>query len=175
MADAKSGSSSVFLNQPEPKPRAGTKKPLFDRLIDDNSEQLSEHPKKMLLNKSQYIESIVNEIDRVLNTRLSATAKIYTKYKDVEYGMGLPWMYGIPDFTSIDASDKTGWPRLAKIFANTISYFEPRLQMVKVTIDQFDGSNQSLHISVRGQISIQKHQQPVFFGLQIRDLSKSGA
>lgn len=170
---AKAGSSSVFLNKLEPKPRLGTKKPLFDRFIDDNPEQLSEHPKKMLLNKDQYVESIISEIDRLLNTRLSATAKIYSQYKDAEYGMGLPWMYGIPDFTSIDAADKTSWPRLAKMFASTISYFEPRITMVKVTIDQFDGSSQSLHITIRGQISIQQHQQPVFFGLQIRGLSQN--
>lgn len=168
---AKAGSSSLFLSKPEPKPKLGSKKSIFDRFVDDDPDQLTEHPKKNLLSKSQVIDSIVSEVDRLLNTRLSATAKIYTQYKDIEYGMGLPWMYGVPDFTSIDASDKTGWPKLAKLFANAISYFEPRLKMVKVSIDNFAGSTQSLQITVRGQVSIQKNQQPVFFGVQIRDLS----
>lgn len=168
----KAKSSSLFLNQTEPKPFAGVKKPLFDRLIDNELEVETEHPKKVILNKNQVIESIVKEVDILLNTRLSATAKIYAKYKDMEYGMGLPWMYGIPDFNSIDAANKTSWPKIAKIFEKAISYFEPRLKMVKVTIDNFDGKSQSLNISIRGQVNLENYQQPVFFGIEVKDAQK---
>lgn len=158
-------SSPLF--KPEPKPRRGSKAPLFDRLIDTNIENSNEHPKKVFLNRAQVIESIITEVDRLLNTRLSATAKIYSSYRDQEYGLGLPWMYGIPDFTSIDPADQSKWKGLSNIFEKAIEHFEPRLKNVKVSIDHFDGQNQRLYVSIRGQVVMKEFQQPVAFGVAV--------
>ena len=161
---------SPFLTKAEPRPKRGSKLPLFDRLIDTSLETKNEHPKKIILNRAQAIDSIITEIDRLLNTRLSATAKIYSRYRDQDYGLGLPWMYGIPDFTSIDPADKTQWWRTANLFENAITYFEPRIKNVKVAIDHFDGKNQRLYVSIRGQIAMKEFQQPVAFGVEVREL-----
>ncbi len=164
-------SSSTFLNKPEPKPKKGSKLPFFDRLIDDDLDASREHPKKILLNRAQVLESIVNEVSRLLNTRLSSTAKIYSFYRAQEYGLGLPWMYGIPDFTSIDPADKTQWVRISELFENAINYFEPRLQKVKVSLDHFDGQSQRLYVSIRGQVVMKEFQQPVAFGVEISNIN----
>lgn len=163
-------SSSAFLNKPEPKAKKGSKLPFFNRLIDDDLDTLSEHPKKILLNRAQVLESIVNEVSRLLNTRLSSTAKIYSIYREQDYGLGLPWMYGIPDFTSIDPTDKTQWIRISELFEHAINYFEPRLQKVKVSLDHFDGQNQRLYVSIRGQVVMKEFQQPVAFGIEINNI-----
>lgn len=159
--------SSSFLSKSEPKPKKGSKALLFDRLFDANLETTSEHPKKIILNRAQVIDSIVTEIDRLLNTRLSATAKIYSRYRDQDYGLGLPWMYGIPDFTSMDPADKTEWWRTANLFEKAITYFEPRIKDVKVAIDHFDGKHQRLYVSIRGNVVMKEFQQPVAFGIEI--------
>ncbi len=164
-------STSTFLNKSEPKPKSGSKSPLFDRLIDDTPEAKKEHPKKGILNRAQVLESIVTEVARLLNTRLSATAKIYSLYHDQDYGLGLPWMYGIPDFTSIDPADKTQWARINKLFENAINYFEPRLKKVNVSLDYFDGQSQRLYVSIRGQVVMKEFQQPVAFGIEINNLN----
>ena len=167
----KNTSTSAFLNKPEPKPKKGSKSPLFDRLVDDTPEAQREHPKRVILNRPQVLESIVNEVSRLLNTRLSATAKIYSRYHDQDYGLGLPWMYGIPDFTSIDPADKTQWVRISELFKNAISYFEPRLKKVSVSLDHFDGQSQRLYVSIRGQVVMKEFQQPVAFGIEINNIS----
>ncbi len=163
--------SSPFLSKAEPKPKQGSKALLFDRLIDAHPEAKNEHPKKIILNRAQVIDSIVTEVGKLLNTRLSATAQIYSRYRDQDYGLGLPWMYGIPDFTSMDPADKTQWWRNAKLFANAITYFEPRLKNVRVAIDQFDGKNQRLYVSIRGQVVMREFQQPVAFGVEIHGIN----
>ena len=167
----KSKSSSVYLNKPEPKPKKSSKAPLFDRFINDSMDNKNEHPKKILLNRAQILESIVNEVGRLLNTRLSATAKIYSQYRDQDYGLGLPWMYGIPDFNSIDPADKNQWVSIAKLFENAIGYFEPRLKNVNVSLDHFDGQSQCLYVSVRGKIVMKEFQQPVAFGVEVNNMS----
>ena len=164
-------SLSAFLNKPEPKPKKGHKLPFFDRLIDDSPDTPTEHPKKILLNRAQVLESIVNEVSRLLNTRLSATAKIYSFYRNQDYGLGLPWMYGVPDFTSMDPANKTQWVRISELFENAINYFEPRLQKVKVSLYLFDGQSQRLYVSIRGQVVMQDFQQPVAFGVEINNIN----
>lgn len=155
------------LSTPEPRPKRGSKVPIFGRLVDANPDNQKEHPKNIFLNRAQVIESIIAEIDRLLNTRLSATAKIYSRYRDQDYGLGLPWMYGIPDFTSFDPADKTKWKALSSIFEKSIAYFEPRLKEVKVSVDHFDGQNQSLYVSIQGKVVMKDFQQPVAFGIAV--------
>ena len=168
---SKNKSTSTFLNKPEPKPKKGSKAPLFDRLMDDVPDAQREHPKRIILNRAQVLESIVNDVARLLNTRLSATAKIYSRYRYQEYGLGLPWMYGVPDFTSMDPADKTQWVRISDLFKDAISYFEPRLKKISVSLDHFDGQSQRLYISIRGQVVMKEFQQPVAFGIEINNLS----
>lgn len=166
----KQNSTSVFLEKSEPKSKKSNKLLFFDRLVDDALGTLQEHPKKLLLNRAQILESIINEVTNLLNTRLSATAKIYSFYHDQDYGLGLPWMYGIPDLTSIDPSDKVHWPRINNFFEKAIAYFEPRLQKIKVSLDHFDGRNQCLYVSIRGQVVMKEFQQPVAFGVEINNI-----
>lgn len=170
-SSSKGKSISTFLNKPEPKPKSGSKSPLFDRLADDTPGSKREHPKKLILNRAQVLESIVSEVGRLLNTRLSATAKIYSLYRDQDYGLGLPWMYGIPDFTSIDPADKTQWARINTLFEKAIAYFEPRLKNVNVSLDHFDGQSQRLYVSVRGQVVMKEFQQPVAFGVEVNNIN----
>lgn len=170
-SSSKGKSTSTFLSKPEPRPKSGSKSLLFDRLIDDTPQATREHPKKVILNRAQVLESIVSEVGRLLNTRLSATAKIYSQYRDQDYGLGLPWMYGIPDFTSIDPADKTQWARINALFEKAISYFEPRLKNINVSLDHFDGQSQRLYVSIRGQVVMKEFQQPVAFGVEVNNIN----
>jgi len=72
---SKNKSTSSFLNKPEPKPKKGSKAPLFERLIDDIPETQQEHPKRIILNRAQVLESIVNDVARLLNTRQAPQQK----------------------------------------------------------------------------------------------------
>jgi len=159
-----------FLTKPEPKSKKSNKLSLFGRLVDDKLGTSQEHPKKLFLNRAQVLESIISEVTNLLNTRLSATAKIYSFYHDQDYGLGLPWMYGIPDLTSIDPSDKTQWAHISNFFEKAIAYFEPRLQKIKVSLDHFDSKNQCLFVSIRGQVIMKEFQQPVAFGVEINNI-----
>ncbi len=80
-------------------------------------------------------------------------------------------MYGIPDFTSIDPADKTQWARISSLFEKAISYFEPRLKKISVSLDHFDGQSQRLYVSIRGQVVMKEFQQPVAFGIEINNIS----
>lgn len=162
---------STFLTKTEPKPKRGSKLPILERLINNTAINSYEHPQKNLLNRTQILESIISEVTRLLSTRLSATAKNYSFYCNQEYGLGLPWMYGIPDFSSLNPADKNQWGKINILFENAITYFEPRLQNIKVSIDHFDSQNQQLYVSIKGQVVMKEFQQPVAFGVEIKNIN----
>ncbi len=152
---------------PEPSPLAGLPKLLFDRLTDETPKRYREVRSKNFLNHNQAAASVVKEISNLLNTRLSATAEIYSWCKKQSYGYGLPWMYGTPDFQSFDATDTKQWWQIAKIYQDAITYFEPRLKNVKVTILEFINQQQCLVIEIQGDIKFRMQQQPISFNLNV--------
>ena len=89
----------------EPKLLSGGPVPLFDRLMDDDPETLSEHPVKKYYNRSEVIRSIEREVERILNTRATVKRAEYDDFSENPLNFGLPEMFGLGDFSQFDATN----------------------------------------------------------------------
>ncbi|MDP2193059.1 MAG: type VI secretion system baseplate subunit TssE [Alphaproteobacteria bacterium] len=137
----------------EPSNVLGARPLLFDRLMDHDATQFFDEGSHYYLNRMQVEESIQLEISRLLNTR---RAEGYTgEKKELIRGhknnMSLPWLYGLPDFQSYDASNQSDWPKIATLIKDAIDYFEPRIKKAMVEIVRFDTNQQKLETIISGE------------------------
>ncbi len=86
----------------EPKPIAGARALLFDRLVDLHPEIREEERPFRILNRNQLKVSIRRELERLLNTRCSLSLeRVGEEDRSVVN-------YGIPDFSSLSPSNADG-------------------------------------------------------------------
>ncbi len=147
----------------EPKNQLGAKRPLFDRLIDENPEEQIDSAHNLILTRQQLIESIAVEVSRILNTRSTAKYQDYEDLTGDTLSLGFPSLFGFRDFQSFDASNRSEWPRIANLCQQAISYFEPRLSEVTVQIQKFHPSTQTLELEISGFLQLDKFREAVYF------------
>jgi type VI secretion system lysozyme-like protein len=134
----------------QPKPIAGARALLFDRLVGPHFDADEERPVR-ILNRDQLRASIRRELERLLNTR----------------------NYGIPDFSSLSAQNADDLALIASIIAQTISAFEPRLSQVTVDVLPVDEKEASLWLYIDGVMAVDLFNEPVSFPVLLN--SKNGA
>lgn len=149
----------------EPKRLIGAKPLLFDRLVDLEPEIM--HESHQILTFDGVLRSVVIEVARILNTRQSARKKVYEQLSKNSDNFGLPIMFGIPDFTSLDPADKKQRWRICLICERALSVFEPRLKQIKVIVERFDQQKQHLYVQISGVLALQKIQDKVTFPILI--------
>jgi type VI secretion system lysozyme-like protein len=151
----------------EPKNTLGSKQLLFNLLIDDDPDEAFEDVSKNHLSFNEVIDSIISEISKVLNTRLTAKFEDYEELKDDPLNYGIPSLYGLTDSNTFDATSPNQWVKISKLCERAISAFEPRITEVEVTIDGFTPSKQALNILIRGNVYFNKIREEVRFPLAI--------
>ena len=134
----------------------GIKPPLFDRLIDDYPEETIDSGHQYLLTHTTLIESLQRELSYILNTRLTSHNKDYDELIQDPLNFGLPSLFGLQDFNSFDGSNTAQWGHIAQLCQQAIHHFEPRLSEVKVNVNRFNKTNQSLEIEISRMIKLEK-------------------
>lgn len=151
---------------PQPKPIAGARALLFDRLVDLHPEEKEERPLR-ILNRDQMRASVRRELERLLNTRCSLPL----------HGLGEAERsvvnYGIPDFSSLSAQNADDHALIASIVSKTISTFEPRLRHVRVEVRPIENEEGALWLSIEGVMATDLFNEPVSFPVLLN--SKNGA
>ena len=151
----------------EPKPIAGARALLFDRLVDLHPQTREEDPPFRILDREQLKASIRRELGRLLNTRCSLSLhQIGEEERSVVN-------YGIPDFSSLAAQNADDQALIGAIITRTITAFEPRLSQVRAEVEQVPDSEASLWISLHALMSVGLHNEPVHFPVLLN--SKNGA
>lgn len=69
---------------------------------------------------------------------------------------GVPSMFGIPDLSLFDPSQSRQWPLLEDFLSKIVSFYEPRLKDLKVSILSFDPGKEALDVHLAGFILIEK-------------------
>lgn len=151
----------------EPRRDAGAPIPLFDKLINEDPTHPHEAPPKRFYNKFELIQSIEREVNRILNVRATIKRDLYTSLSEEKPYFGLPGMFGLPDFSQYDATNRTHWPHIAQLCQQTITDFEPRLKNIEVQILEFDKRNQELISTFRADFDLNHIQGEVTFPLAI--------
>jgi type VI secretion system lysozyme-like protein len=146
----------------QPKPIAGARALLFDRLVEDERER----PLR-ILDREQLKASVRRELERLLNTRCSLPLH------DLGEAERSVVNYGIPDFSSLSAYNEDDHALIASIILQTISAFEPRLSQVRVAVQPIDDHEGSLWLYIDGVIGVDLFNEPVSFPVLLN--SKNGA
>ena len=150
----------------EPKPIAGARALLFERLVDlyPGSDE-GERPFR-ILSREQLKASVRRELERLLNTRCSLPL----------HGLGEVERsvvnYGIPDFSSLSAHNADDHALIASIVGQTITAFEPRLRQVRVEVQPIEDEEAALWLYIEGVLAIGLFNEPVYFPVLLN--SKNG-
>jgi type VI secretion system lysozyme-like protein len=96
-----------------------------------------EIPSKRYYNRFELMQSIQDELSRIINTRAGIKKTDYDQLASNPKNFALPQMYGLSDFSQYDATAKGAYPRIAKLCENAIRMYEPRLKNPVVTITGF--------------------------------------
>ena len=155
-------SNVIFIN--EPKRTIGSAVPLFEKLRDDDPSLQSEHPVLKFYDENEIFDSIQRELYHVFGTQASMRKEDYLELSENPIYYGLPEMFGVPEFTCFEATNKDNWKDLALHLVRVIEAYEPRLSKVRVIIQYFDKETQKLHIEVKAMLS-QSHvlEEATFF------------
>jgi type VI secretion system protein ImpF len=150
----------------EPRPVPGLKAPLFDRLLDDGINVRQPTSPTRALDMTSLRESVKSDLSRLLNTRshLRGTAK--------ELASGTVLTYGIPDLSPISPASDDQRASLALLLAKIVSTFEPRLQSVKVLVQQDTEDPRALMGVVYGNLVSGNVMEPVYFPLILDSSAK---
>jgi len=150
----------------QPKPIAGARALLFDRLVDIGDGHEAEQPLR-ILNEKQLKDSVRRELGRLLNTRCSIPLhQVGEEERSVIN-------YGIPDFSSLSPHNADDHALIASIVGQTISAFEPRLRQVRVEVGPVFSAESALWLNISAELVVGLYSEPVSFPVTLNN--KSGA
>ncbi|HEU4714887.1 MAG TPA: type VI secretion system baseplate subunit TssE [Pyrinomonadaceae bacterium] len=150
----------------QPKPIAGARALLFDRLVDIGDGHEAEQPLR-ILNQKQLKDSVRRELERLLNTRCSIPLH---QIGDEERSV---INYGIPDFSSLSPHNADDHALIASIVAQTITAFEPRLRQVRVEVGPVFSAESALWLNISAELVVGLYSEPVSFPVTLNNKSGS--
>jgi len=155
--------SSATLFKKEPKMTSGATTPFFDRLIDNDPENEWDQNYESFLDYTGLLASVMREVSFVLNTRRGARQAFYNEVEDDAIYFGLPALFGFNDFQTFDALNALDRRKIIVLCEKSITFFEPRLKDVSVTVGSYDAQKQSLEVSVSGLLRLEQQLERVQF------------
>ena len=150
----------------DPKPIAGARALLFDRLVEVPPEMEHQEQYLRILDHDHLKASVRRELERLLNTRCSIPLhKLAGEERAVVN-------YGLPDFSSLSPHNADDHALIASLVAQTIAAFEPRLRQVRVEVGPAFGAESALWLNVSAELVVGLYSEPVSFPVTLN--SKSG-
>jgi type VI secretion system protein ImpF len=134
----------------------GLRVPLFDLLVDSAPDQSKEISPIRTYGQDAVYASIARDLQRLLNTRRASTGPLNPSTATV-------LDYGIPSFSHLSAFSATDRRTLAEILRAAISFFEPRLQNVTVSVEPDPSSPSSLIGLISCKVKLGSYLEPVTF------------
>ncbi len=136
------------------------RRPLFDRLVDDNLQEKEERTIKDRLDIEGLKDSIAHELKMILNTRSTSGNKVRAKGKYL-----LPSDFGLKDYTHLSPSGSSGV--IIRNFINAIQAYEPRLLKPQVRIVRYDRILQKMYLEIQGAIKLGQRVERFSFPLDL--------
>lgn len=143
----------------QPKPIAGARIPLFERLVDQDLQQASEPNPLRVHHREELRESVRREVARLLNTRCPVR----------EDRNGSVIDYGLPDFSWMTAASGDDRRQLAETIARKVTAYEPRLRQVRVALERDPEDPRALIGTIEGVLVVETIQEPVSFPLLLHN------
>ena len=139
--------------QHEPKKREGALAPLFERLVDFDTDALQEPFVQKFYDSEEVKDSIERELLHLLGTKAKIRKEDYLALAKDPLNYALPFMYGTPDFSYFEGTNTEQWQPFSKYVAKAIEAFEPRLSNIGVRVIGVDNQKQFLDIEINAMIN----------------------
>jgi type VI secretion system protein ImpF len=149
-----------------PKPIAGARVPLFDRLVDDHPSVPYEPQPFHILDAAGLRASVEAELGRLLNTRAPVAADEIARRERSTID------YGIPDLSYYWPQDGGSEAELERTIEQAIAAFEPRLLSPRVTVVRPADRRGAIIVEVAGKLAIGTVMEPVAFAVPVRGLAE---
>lgn len=157
--------------KPTSNPQTGAIAPLFDRLENLNPLDLDSGKDARFLTFDGLSESIMNNLDQILNTRRTAGHDAFNRATSANVepisDYAFPDFFGLSDFSFFDGATDIGRRQMAKEITSVITYFEPRLHNPTVTIRRIRDNTLSAFADITGDVPFGVHMTRVTFPILI--------
>ncbi len=131
--------------------------PIFDRLVDDNPKESFEIEAKHYISIDELQESISNDLERLLNTKISSFWVDYSKT------MMIPFSYGINSTAPSSAETVFEIQDLENRISRVIAEFEPRLTNVQVQVVSFGMDPGKAYLQIDADVAAGNKRVPLSF------------
>lgn len=132
---------------------------VLDRLLDFEPERRSEPPLTRAQSLRELRAALRRDLEWLFNTRRTIE-ELPESLREVERSV---FNYGIQDTSILTLKSPKDQELLAKSIKTAISFFEPRLQAAKVTIEATDEDVRGIHFNIEGLLRMDPAPEPVFF------------
>jgi type VI secretion system protein ImpF len=138
---------------------------ILDRLLDDRPD-LSADPEAMRRQDVRDLERVVaRDLEALLNARREALDDLRPDFTELK---GSLLVYGLPDFTSLSLAAGRDRTRIQRAIEEAIATFEPRLDRVRVTLQEPREHEPGLHFHVQALLRAQPAPLPVRFDAELQ-------
>jgi type VI secretion system protein ImpF len=132
---------------------------VLDRLIDREPDRAQELPMTRAQSLRELRAALRRDLEWLFNTRCTIEEPPES-LREVERSV---YNYGVRDLSSLYLRSPKDQDYLARSIKSAISFFEPRLQSVKVAVEPPDDQAHGIHFSIEGLLHIDPAPEPVFF------------
>lgn len=145
-----------------------TQTSILDRLIDHEPGVSSETVQHRLTDITAIKQSVIRDMENLLNTRREIFP-VPEEFREVNNSL---FMYGLPDFSSLNPRSPQVKQMLRRDIEQTIARFEPRLKNIKVQLEMSDKMEQKIRFRISGILHMEPLVEPVTFDTYF-DINKS--
>jgi type VI secretion system protein ImpF len=104
--------------------------------------------------------AVARDLEALLNTRQEALDELPETLEEVRRSLVV---YGLPDFTAASLQSQRDRNRIRRALEDTIAAFEPRLDRVKIALDETGGNERTMRFRVEGWLRLEPTPEPVAF------------
>ncbi len=132
---------------------------ILDRLIDKDPQASREAVSHQLADVRALKASVIRDVENLLNTR----RKIFPvpeEFKEVNHSV---FMYGLPDFSSLNPRSPQVKQMIRRDVEQTIAKYERRIKNVKVHLELSDKIELGIRFRITGILQMDPISEPVTF------------
>jgi type VI secretion system protein ImpF len=132
---------------------------ILDRLIDREPQVSREAVSHQLADVRALKQSVIRDVENLLNTR----RKIFPVPEELKEVNNSLFMYGLPDFSSLNPRSPQVKQMIRRDVEQTIAKFERRIKNVKVHLEISDKMEQRIRFRITGILQMDPISEPVTF------------
>jgi type VI secretion system protein ImpF len=131
---------------------------VLDRLLDDRPEETREAPASRQMSLRLLKEAVRRDLQWLLNTRLESGLP-----QDLTEVCRSLAAFGLPDFSNANLYSTVGSDGLRQAVETAVSLFEPRLEGVRVSLENVDENERSVRLRIEAQLRVDPVPEPIVF------------